>query len=286
MQRTSTDSSRKIHKEKKCQISEQEFWGSQRWQQLSSGPRMARRWSAQTVFSTPTTRCVAAPGGATAATGQFGAPDESQTDQLSLLQFACTGTSATSIPTTVTLTFYTNLPITSKSLCGSAAQLQQRGDADCRRHCYSRWHRLRGYCDSGLCEWTLYFFLQRYFNAGVTIPTSPAGTTTYFQLANLRVNASSATTVPFQSTESGLIAYTTSTTSGTTTAFVNLPATGSSGLVVPSLNPPTITGTVAPYTVCTGNGTGTSFTLNINRRSQWRLPAGGNRPRSRPASSW
>jgi hypothetical protein len=191
---------------------------------------------------------------------------EGQTEQLSLLQFACTGISATSAPTTLTVTITTNLPITSKAISGlaagnSEATLVVNGNAAGAGGVVTvgTGTAYQGtVADSGSVG-TVTF-------QGVTIPTSPApGTITYFQVANVRVNASTATTIPYQSSESGLIAYTTSTTSGVTTAFTSVPATLNSGLVVQSLGPPKITGIAGPYTVCTGNATGLSFTLNINQ---------------------
>jgi len=189
---------------------------------------------------------------------------ESQTDQLSLLQFACTGVSATSIPTTATVTIYTNLTITSKAISGlaaganSEATLVQSGVVSSAGNVTLG---AVGTATQGMVAGMSVTF------ANIIIPTSPApGTTTYFQVTNIRVNSSSAATIPFQTTESGLISYTTSTTSGTTTAFASVPATNSSGLVVPSLAPPTITSVdpTSPYPVCVGNKTNTSFVLNIN----------------------
>jgi hypothetical protein len=190
---------------------------------------------------------------------------ESQTDQLSLLQFACTGTSTPVGTTTVTVTIFTNLPITSKAITGGTeATLIANGTVSNASGSAGNVTVVAPAGSTGpatavqgvVSGSTVTF-------AGITIPTGPAGITTYFQVANIRVNASAATTVPFQTSESGLIAYTTSTTSGTTTAFATIPATGSSGLVVPSLNPPTVTGIAAAATVCTGNST-QSFQLNIN----------------------
>jgi len=188
---------------------------------------------------------------------------EGQTEQLSLLQFACTGISATSSPTTLTVTFTTNLPITSKGVGTSTEATLAVGALPA------------GPGGVVTLGGTGVAYQGTVVNSGsvgtvtfqnVTIPTLPApGYTTYFQLANVRVNASTATTIPYQTSESGLIAYTTSTTSGVTTAYTSIPATLSSGLVVKSLGPPTITGIAGPYTVCAGNATGVSFTLNINQ---------------------
>lgn len=194
---------------------------------------------------------------------------ESQTDQLSLLQFACTGVSSASTPTTVTLTVFTNLAITSKSVGGlapanSEATLIANGNVSAFGNVTLGASPAGSSTAAAIAVQGMVAGSNVTFG-GITIPTSPfPGTTTYFQVTNVRVNSSAAPTVPFQTTESGLIAYTTSTTSGTTTAFAAIPATNSSGIVVPSLNPPTITGIAPAYTVCTGNAAGVSFTLNIN----------------------
>jgi hypothetical protein len=198
------------------------------------------------------------------ATGAVTAPQinsalrvEGQTEQLSLLQFACTASSATATTTAATVTITTNLPITSKSIGAgnSEATLVQNGNAAGAGGVVTVG---AGTAYTGIVSGNTVTF------QGVNLPTSVAGTISYFQVANVRVNASTATAVPFQTSESGLIAYTTSTTSGVTTAYTSIPATLSSGLVVASLGPPKIT-TVTNYTVCGGNATGASFTLNINQ---------------------
>jgi hypothetical protein len=206
-----------------------------------------------------------APGGVTQPQINGALRAEGQTEQLSLLQFACTATAPAAGTTTATITITTNLPITSKATTAgggnSEATLIVNGPAAGAGGVITVPTTGTAYAgtvaDSGSVG-TVTF-------SNVTIPTSIAGTISYFQVANVRVNASAATTVPYQTTESGLIAYTTSTTSGVTTAYTSVPATNNSGLVVKSLGAPVITGTVAPYTVCTGNATGVSFTLNINQ---------------------
>jgi hypothetical protein len=183
---------------------------------------------------------------------------EGQTEQLSLLQFACTATATVAGTTTATVTITTNLPITSKVIpTGGApvteATLIQNGTV------------IAGVVTGGTAVQGTVSGTYSVTFPNITLPTSVAGTTTFFQVANIRVNASTATAVPFQTQESGTVAYTTSTTSGVTTAFAVIPSTGSSGLVVASLGPPKITG-IANYTVCGGNGlNGLSFTLNINQ---------------------
>jgi len=203
---------------------------------------------------------------------------ESQTDQLSLLQFACTGISATSTPTTVTLTIFTNLAITSKAVAGLGSGANSEATLFMGGVVTGNGTVSGGTSIQGQVGPSTATSGSVIFPAGLTIPTSPAGTVTYFQVTNIRVNASAAPTVPYQSTESGQIAYTTSTSSGTTTAFATIPATNSSGLVVTSLNPPTITGIAGPYTVCTGNATGLSFTLNINQKISGALLGSGAPP--------
>ena len=180
---------------------------------------------------------------------------EGQTEQLSLLQFACTATATPAGTTTATVTITTNLPITSKVVgAATEATLIQGGTVG-----------LGGVVTGGTAVQGTVSGTYSVTFPNVTLTTSPApGTVTYFQVANIRVNASSAAAVPFQTQESGTVAYTTSTTSGVTTAYAVIPSTGSSGLVVASLGPPKITG-VTNYTVCGGNGTGLSFTLNISQ---------------------
>jgi len=222
---------------------------------------------------------VATPAGSTQQQINAALRVESQTDQLSLLQFACTGVSAVAGTTTVTVTIYTNLPITSKSISGGGALFNSEATLIAGGLVTASGNVSGGTAIPGFVNGPCTSSCSVSFNTGISIPTSPgAGTTTYFQVTNVRVNANSAPTVPFQSTESGQIAYTTSTTSGTTTAFATFPATNSSGLVVPSLNPPTITGTVVPYTVCTGNTTGISFTLNLNQKISGALLGAGQPP--------
>ncbi|MDP9054937.1 MAG: hypothetical protein M3N93_11650 [Acidobacteriota bacterium] len=184
---------------------------------------------------------------------------ESQTEQLSLLQFACTGTSAAAGTTSATFTFTTNLPITSKAVStgssNSEATLIVGGTVGAGGVVTG------GTAVQGTVSGNTVTF------PNVTLTTGPGGVVNALQLANVRVNASTATTTNFQTTESGLVAYTTSTSSGVTTAYATVPSTNSSGLVVPSLGAPKITAIVAPYTVCTGNAATTpvSFTLNINQ---------------------
>jgi hypothetical protein len=195
---------------------------------------------------------------------------EGQTEQLSLLQFGCTGSSSVggSLTTGGTITFTTNLPITSKATSSTTneATLIVGGLVG------SGGVVTGGFAITGTVSGNTVTFTVPTTGAGsISTPLStanaPASATTYFELANIRVNASTAPATPYQSTEGGLLAYVTSTTSGTTTAFTAIASTNNSGLVVPSLGPPKITVTNS-YTTCTGNTgatTNQSFVLSITQ---------------------
>lgn len=194
---------------------------------------------------------------------------EGQTEQLSLLQFGCTGSSNTggSLTTGGTITFTTNLPITSKATSSTTneATLIVNGVVGPGGVVTLG---ASGFAIPGTVSGnTVTFTIPTAGTGSIATPLSPATATTYFELTNIRVNASTAPATPYQSTEGGLLAYVTSTTSGTTTAFTAIAATNNSGLVVPSLGPPKITVNNS-YTTCVGN-TGSSisqsFTLSITQ---------------------
>jgi hypothetical protein len=158
---------------------------------------------------------------------------EGQTEQLSLLQFACTASTPLGTPagtTTATVTITTNLPITSKAITGGNEATLIEGGVVGGGGVVTGGTAIQGTVSGNTVTFQ-----------NVSLPTSAIpGTTSFFQVANIRGNASTATTTPFQTSESGLIAYTTSTTSGVTTAFTFIPATGASGLVVQSLGAPRV----------------------------------------------
>lgn len=193
---------------------------------------------------------------------------EGQTEQLSLLQFACTGTASAAGTTTATITITTNLTITSKAV-GLSNEATLITDGTTTTITGGVVTLGNGVATAGVVSGNTVTFNN------VSIPVSVAGTTTFFAVTNIRVNASAAPSTPYQTTESGLIAYTTSTTTGPTTAYTAIPATNSSGLIVQSLGAPKITAGTNNYTTCVGNPgpnftlagppSNPSFTLNINQ---------------------